>query len=183
VDGGVREAGGRGGVGAALRWVSSGGCPRASHVRELLGWVPELRSRHMFGGVGLYSGERFFAILTDDTLYLKADDASRPLFRDGAAEAFGYLRQGKSPARWTTGRCRPGSWRSRSCSASAEPLPSMLPCRRRDSLCATPTVCSATCSPLALRGQAQCHSSSSSGESTLPRGLFTAEPPRLITCV
>ena len=69
-----------------------------AYVRDLLGWVPELRSRHMFGGVGLYSGERFFAILADDTLYLKADDASRPLFRDGGAEAFSYLRQGKACA-------------------------------------------------------------------------------------
>jgi len=68
------------------------------YVRDLLEWVPELRSRHMFGGVGLYSGERFFAILADDTLYLKADDASRPLFRDGAAEAFGYLRRDKTCA-------------------------------------------------------------------------------------
>jgi len=68
------------------------------YVRDLLEGVPELRSRHMFGGVGLYSGERFFAILADDTLYLKADDASRPLFRDGAAEAFGYLRRDKTCA-------------------------------------------------------------------------------------
>jgi len=39
-------------------------------VLEQLGRVlPDLRVRSMFGGVGLYSGERFFALIDDDTLY------------------------------------------------------------------------------------------------------------------
>jgi DNA transformation protein len=65
------------------------------YVRELLAWVPELRARRMFGGVGLYSGERFFAILVDDTLYLKADGTNRNLFSVAGGEDFTYLRQGK----------------------------------------------------------------------------------------
>jgi DNA transformation protein len=36
-----------------------------------------VRDRPMFGGVGVYAGEYFFAILDDDALYLKADDESR----------------------------------------------------------------------------------------------------------
>lgn len=34
----------------------------------------------MFGGVGIYSGEAFFALIADDTLYFKVDDMTRPEF-------------------------------------------------------------------------------------------------------
>ena len=34
----------------------------------------------MFGGVGIYSGELFFALLAEDTLYFKVDDSNRPDF-------------------------------------------------------------------------------------------------------
>ncbi len=47
-------------------------------VLEQLGRVlPDLRARSMFGGVGIYSGELFFALIDDDTLYFKVDDSSR----------------------------------------------------------------------------------------------------------
>ncbi len=39
-----------------------------------LGWV---RSRRMFGAAGLYCDETFFGIISDDTLYLRVDDANR----------------------------------------------------------------------------------------------------------
>jgi DNA transformation protein len=42
--------------------------------------VPEVRARRMFGGIGLYAGDLFFAIVDDDTLYLKVDDATRGEF-------------------------------------------------------------------------------------------------------
>ena len=32
----------------------------------------------MFGGVGIYSGDTFFALIAGDELYLKVDDANRP---------------------------------------------------------------------------------------------------------
>jgi DNA transformation protein len=35
----------------------------------------------MFGGVGIYSGEFFFALIADDTLYFKVDDSNRPDFQ------------------------------------------------------------------------------------------------------
>jgi len=34
----------------------------------------------MFGGVGIYSGDLFFALIGNDTLYLKVDDSNRPDF-------------------------------------------------------------------------------------------------------
>jgi DNA transformation protein len=39
--------------------------------------LPVVRVRRMFGAVGLYAGELFFAVIDDDTLYLKVDDATR----------------------------------------------------------------------------------------------------------
>lgn len=34
----------------------------------------------MFGGVGIYAGNLFFALIADDTLYFKVDDSNRPDF-------------------------------------------------------------------------------------------------------
>lgn len=36
----------------------------------------------MFGGVGLYSGELFFALMDDDVLYFKVDDTTRGRFEE-----------------------------------------------------------------------------------------------------
>lgn len=50
-------------------------------VIEQLGMVaPDIRSKNMFGGVGVYSQDRFFALLDDDELYLKVDDSNRADF-------------------------------------------------------------------------------------------------------
>ena len=52
-----------------------------TYVVEQLGRLrPDIRSRGMFGGVGIYAGERFFALIDDDVLYLKVDDLNRPDF-------------------------------------------------------------------------------------------------------
>lgn len=50
------------------------------HVLERLARVTKIRARKMFGGVGLYSGEVFFALIANDVLYLKVDDRNRPDF-------------------------------------------------------------------------------------------------------
>ena len=39
-----------------------------------------ITARRMFGGVGIYSGDLFFAILDNDILYLKVDDSNRADF-------------------------------------------------------------------------------------------------------
>jgi DNA transformation protein and related proteins len=47
-------------------------------VLEQLGrLVTDIRGRSMFGGVGIYSGDLFFALIADDTLYFKVDDSTR----------------------------------------------------------------------------------------------------------
>jgi DNA transformation protein len=39
-----------------------------------------VRGRAMFGGVGIYCGQLFFALIADDTVYFKVDDTNRPDF-------------------------------------------------------------------------------------------------------
>ena len=46
-------------------------------VLDQLAGLGGLRSRRMFGGVGLYCGDRFFALIDDGILYLKVDDTTR----------------------------------------------------------------------------------------------------------
>src|SRR2546427_322790 len=49
-------------------------------VDQLSRVVPRVRARSMFGGVGIYTGDVFFALIADDTLYLKVDESNRPDF-------------------------------------------------------------------------------------------------------
>jgi DNA transformation protein len=49
-------------------------------VEQLKQTVPPIRSRRMFGGVGLYSANVFFALIAGDVLYFKADDSTRADF-------------------------------------------------------------------------------------------------------
>jgi DNA transformation protein and related proteins len=42
----------------------------------------------MFGGVGIYASDLFFALLDDDTLYFKVGDATRPQFEDRGMAPF-----------------------------------------------------------------------------------------------
>ena len=42
--------------------------------------LPSVRARRMFGGVGLYADDLFFALIDDDMVYLKVDDVTRPDF-------------------------------------------------------------------------------------------------------
>jgi DNA transformation protein len=39
--------------------------------------LPRIRSRSMFGGVGVYSDDHFFALIANDVLYFKVDDGNR----------------------------------------------------------------------------------------------------------
>jgi DNA transformation protein len=47
----------------------------------------------MFGGAGLYADELMFALGVDDTLYLKADAETRPLFEAAGSDPFTYARR------------------------------------------------------------------------------------------
>jgi DNA transformation protein len=70
-----------------------------AYARDLLRDFEPLTTRRMFGGVGVYSGGRFFAVLADDQLYLKADDLNRPDFEREGLAPFTYARKdGRSAA-------------------------------------------------------------------------------------
>ena len=50
-------------------------------VLDQLGRVlPKVRARSMFGGVGIYAGDFFFALIARDVLYFKVDDTNRGEF-------------------------------------------------------------------------------------------------------
>ena len=54
--------------------------------------LPGVRAKRMFGGVGLYADELFFALIDDDVLYLKVDDETRHDFEQrglGPFQPFG----------------------------------------------------------------------------------------------
>jgi DNA transformation protein len=50
------------------------------HVLESLGAFGAVEPKAMFGGWGLYHAGLFFALISDDVLYLKVDAESRPAF-------------------------------------------------------------------------------------------------------
>lgn len=69
----------------------------ATRRNEYVDWLCErlaplggIRVRRMFGAYGLYSGELFFAIVSDDVFYVKADALSVAEFEREGLEPFTY---------------------------------------------------------------------------------------------
>jgi DNA transformation protein and related proteins len=58
-------------------------------VIDQLGQITPVRSRRMFGGVGLYSEDAFFGLIANDTLFFLTDDSSRANYVAINAERFG----------------------------------------------------------------------------------------------
>ena len=70
-----------------------------SHCLELLAPLGRTSSRRMFGGHALYIDGLCMALIIQDTLYLKVDDTSRPLFEREGCKAFTYdTKQGERHA-------------------------------------------------------------------------------------
>ena len=57
-------------------------------VLEQLEPLGPIASKRMFGGVGLYAGDLFFALIAGDVLYLKADEATRDAREKAGARPF-----------------------------------------------------------------------------------------------
>ena len=64
-----------------------------THATELFSPLGSIRSKAMFGGWGFYCDDLFFAIIADDTLYLKADAESAEQYRAAGGEPFRYARK------------------------------------------------------------------------------------------
>ena len=68
------------------------------YVMELFGPFGTVAARRMFGGYGVYLDGLMFAIVSGETLYLKADELNRIEFEQAGCEIFGYVRKGKRAA-------------------------------------------------------------------------------------
>ena len=64
--------------------------PLVEHCLELFSPLGSVRAKAMFGGWGFYLDELFFALIADETLYLKADGETEAAFRDAGAWPFTY---------------------------------------------------------------------------------------------
>jgi len=58
------------------------------YVRDQLSGLGGVTSRRMFGGAGLYCEEFFFALIDNDTLYLRVNDSNRADFTTRAMAQF-----------------------------------------------------------------------------------------------
>ena len=66
-----------------------------AHSLELLSSAGATRSRRMFGGHGLYIEGHFAALIAGDTLYLKTDVRTRPIFEAAGCLPFVYEGKGR----------------------------------------------------------------------------------------
>jgi DNA transformation protein len=64
-------------------------------VLDLLGGPRRVRARRMFGAMGYYSGELFFAIAHDDMLWFKVDADSRAAYDAEGMPGFDPMGTGK----------------------------------------------------------------------------------------
>lgn len=68
----------------------------ASHCAELLAPCGSVRIRRMFGGHGLYVDDLFVAVVTGESLYLKADPQTAAAFESAGGTRFAYRAKGRS---------------------------------------------------------------------------------------
>jgi DNA transformation protein len=66
------------------------------HVLELLAPLGRVTARRMFGGHGVFLDGLMFAIVLDDSLYLKADEENIREFKAKGLEPFTYARRGRT---------------------------------------------------------------------------------------
>ena len=66
------------------------------YLQEVFARFGSIQARRMFGGYGIYHDGVMFALVADDTLYLKADADTRDRFLTRGLEAFKYNKNGKT---------------------------------------------------------------------------------------
>ena len=67
-----------------------------AEVESKLSAVVPIRTKPMFGGVGIYSEELFFALIAEDKLYLKVSELNRADYEAAGMEPF-YPFDGAKP--------------------------------------------------------------------------------------
>jgi DNA transformation protein and related proteins len=68
------------------------------YLRELLGPLGRISSKKMFGGHGIYCNAVMIGLIADESLYLKVDDETKPLFSKAGCEPFVYQAKTKPVA-------------------------------------------------------------------------------------
>ena len=63
---------------------------QVEQVHELFGGLGALRTRRMFGGLGVYCDELFFALADDGLLFVKVDAISEAEFRAAGSQPFTF---------------------------------------------------------------------------------------------
>ncbi|MEZ5844003.1 MAG: TfoX/Sxy family protein [Hyphomicrobiaceae bacterium] len=63
-------------------------------VGEALAGLGAVKMKRMFGGAGIWADGVMFALVVDDALYLKADDATRARFETEGLGPFCYEKKG-----------------------------------------------------------------------------------------
>ena len=64
-------------------------------LKDALHGLGPVSVRRMFGGAGVYADGVMFGLIADDTLYLKADDATKRAFEAEGLDPFAYEGRGK----------------------------------------------------------------------------------------
>ena len=72
-------------------------------VAELFAPVLAVRTRRMFGGLGIYAGDAMFALAFDGEIFLKTTEATRPEFMAADSEPVRYAARSRER--------EPGYWR------------------------------------------------------------------------
>ena len=62
--------------------------PFLDFLTDQLDGIDDVVAKRMFGGVGLYSGDVFFAIVYRDIVYFKVDDLNREAYVRAGCRAF-----------------------------------------------------------------------------------------------
>lgn len=65
------------------------------YLKEVFSEFGPVQPRRMFGGYGIFHKGLMFALVADDSLYLKEDETISQYFTERELEQFSYKKQGK----------------------------------------------------------------------------------------
>ncbi|MBK8207202.1 MAG: TfoX/Sxy family protein [Planctomycetes bacterium] len=106
------------------------------YVCDQLHKVGTVSTRRMFGGAGIYFQDKFFALVDNDELYFKVNDANRPRFVQAGSNPFeptpGQIMKGymSVPAEVLESATTLAEW-AQGALAAAQAKPSKKPPRKR----------------------------------------------------
>jgi DNA transformation protein and related proteins len=111
-----------------------------AYVVELFAPWAAVTTKRMFGGGGIYRDGRMIGLMADDQIYLKVNDASRPLFQSAGSHAFIFETKGGQGIAMSYWSMPPEAlddadtlklWADRAWAAAAKTKPPAKPAKRR----------------------------------------------------